>query len=186
MNGMALLVLDMQVDFLAPFGRFALPQTVSEPLLSATNLCVDHAQLARVPVLYVRNTYRVFDLQNPFRRYAAVEDTPGAEFDPRLRVTGKDTYVKRESDAFSNPLLEYRLCELATERVYIAGVFAEACVSATARGAHLRGYHVSIVSDAVAGASLRRVATSLSRMSEHGIRLVRSIDFCAQSQASSA
>src|SRR5579864_8527350 len=110
----ALLVLDLQRDFLEDDGRMRIARAQVEPLLAATNATIDAAAASGVPVIYIVNRYpRSHRLLNFFRGGAAVEGTRGAELDPRVHVApGAAVVAKWSNDAFSNPelgaLLEQR------------------------------------------------------------------------------
>lgn len=98
----ALLVLDMQRDFLEADAPLPVARDQVEPLIETTNALVAEAEAAGVEIVFVRNAFSSGDvIGNFFRDGAAIEGSAGAEIDPRVRVRG--TLVdKSAADAFSN------------------------------------------------------------------------------------
>jgi nicotinamidase-related amidase len=160
----------MQRDFLEGSGRMPIAPPQVAPLLAVANRLIDVAASRGVPVVYVVNAFpRSQVLQNFFRHGAAVADTPGAEIDPRVHVAPEATTVPKErSDAFSNADLDALLRKAGVSRLAIVGVFAPACVRATARGALRTGYRVAVVRDGVGAASDHARDRALSRIAADG------------------
>jgi nicotinamidase-related amidase len=176
MTDTALLVLDLQRDFLENTGRMPIARAQVEPLIAAANAAVDAATARGEPIVYVVNAFpRSQWIPNLFRRGAAVAGTPGAALDPRVHIApGAATIPKEHSDAFTNPALDALLRERGIRRVVVLGVFAGACVRATVRGAIGRGYRASIVSEAIGAASDAARDRSIRRMVADGAEIVSS------------
>jgi nicotinamidase-related amidase len=155
MPDVALLVLDLQRDFLEDAGRMPIARAQVAPLLDAANATIDAAAARHVPIVYIVNAFpRSQVVLNFFRHGAAVAGTPGADMDPRVHVAPAGTTIPKErSDAFTNPALDAFLRERGVKRVGILGVFAPHCVRATARGAMKHGYGVTVVRDGLGAAS---------------------------------
>ncbi len=171
----ALLVLDMQRDFLEPNGKLPLPVAEVEPLIAATNRAIATAAQHGWPVIYIVNEFKKNDWQNIFRNGAAVAGTPGTALDERIAVVGDERFAKHTGNAFSNAALGERLAALAVDHVLIGGVYADACVLATAKGARARGLTVTVVTDAIATASRRRLARAITQYTRAGIGLTTSV-----------
>ena len=172
MTTTALLVLDLQRDFLDGTARMPIARAQVAPLLSVTNLLLDDAAARAMPVVYIVNAFpRSQHLLNFFRRGAAVVGTPGAEIDPRVHAVPGVTFPKESNDAFTNPALDSFLRERGIARVVVLGVFAPHCVRATVRGALGRGYEVAVVSDGVGAASPGARDRAVARMAKDGAQI---------------
>jgi nicotinamidase-related amidase len=172
MDGTAFLVLDMQRDFLEDGGRLPVAGEQVASLLESVNALIEDAVAAGAPVIYVLNAFSPSDwLGNVFRHGAALEGSAGAELDPRLVVRGSVRFTKKRSDAFSNPELNAFLRERRIGQLIIAGVFADACVKATATAALRRGYRVTVPRDAVAAGSDGARLRALAAMDRMGARV---------------
>lgn len=167
----AVLVLDMQRDFLQPEGKLQVEPSQVEPLLERVNLLLDRVACCapQVEVVYIRNTFSPDDtIANWFRNGAAVRSTTGAQLDPRLRRVAGASFDKEAPDAFSNAAFDRHLRQQRVDHVVIAGVFADGCVKHTARGALNRGYRVTLLRDGVADASQEDVSDALQTLRAEG------------------
>ncbi len=140
------------------------------PLLERVNAVIARAAEAGVPVICIGNEFEGYQwIANVFRRFAAMKGRPGAELDERLHRGEHPYYAKKRGDALTNPLLLQHLRELGIRRLIIAGLYAEGCVAATARGAVRRGFQAAVLRDAVAGGSDRSVQRALRGLEQAGI-----------------
>ena len=171
----ALLVLDLQRDFLEGDGRMPIAAQQVTPLLAVANALIDAAASEGAPVVYVLNAFpRSQHVLNFFRHGAAVAGTPGAEINPRVRRAPEAaTFSKERSDAFSNADLDVFFRKAGVRHLVIVGVFAPACVRATARGALRKGYRVTVVSDGVGAASDAARDRALSRIAAGGAAIAK-------------
>jgi nicotinamidase-related amidase len=176
----AVLVLDLQRDFLEPTGRLPVARHQVDELIRTTNAVVEDAGQRGIPVIYVLNDFPRRDfVANVFRRWAALSGSRGAELDPRVRLQGQLRVPKHAADAFTNPELDRQLQKLGVKQVVILGVFANACVRATAQGALRKGYQVTVVRDGVAAGSDRSRDRALERLSRDGAIIATSAALCA-------
>jgi nicotinamidase/pyrazinamidase len=167
-GGAALLVLDLQVDFVDPAGRLPISRDQISPVLAAANRAIAAAN-GHLAVAYIGNEYGFWDIPgNWFRRGAAMKSSFGSALDPLVtRIAGAPYFAKHRGDAFSNNALERFLVSNDVGRVVLAGVYADACIYCTARSAINRGYRVTVLADAVGAASdedRRAAIRSLSRL----------------------
>jgi nicotinamidase/pyrazinamidase len=165
----ALLVLDLQVDFVDPAGRLPISRDQISPVLAAANRAIAAAKSGHLAVAYIGNEYGFWDIPgNWFRRGAAMKGSFGSALDPLVtRIAGAPYFAKHRGDAFSNDALERFLVSNDIGRVVLAGVYADACIYSTARSAINRGYRVTVLADAVGAASdedRRAALRSLSRL----------------------
>jgi nicotinamidase-related amidase len=164
----ALLVIDMQVDFLDHAGRMPVDRARAHDLIDHVNAAIAEAQACGALVVHIGNAFPRGSVANLFRKFAAIAGSPGAALDQRVRHDGIPYVAKRHGDAFTNPELHAMLSRAGIRRVLLAGVFANACVRATARGALAHGYQVRVLSDCVASSSDRSTARALAAMRAMG------------------
>jgi nicotinamidase/pyrazinamidase len=147
----ALLVLDLQVDFVDPAGRLPISRDQISPVLAAANRAIAAAKSEHLAVAYIGNEYGFWDIPgNWFRRGAAMKSSFGSALDPLVtRIAGTPYFAKHRGDAFSNDALGRFLVSNDIGRVVLAGVYADACIYCTARSAINRGYRVTVLADAV-------------------------------------
>ena len=174
MSRTAVLMLDLQVDFLdSGRGRMPVDEAGSARVIEAARKVLLGAALPGAPVAVIVNAFpRSQRLRNFFRRNAAVAGSAGAALDPRLAIpAGTPVFAKDRPDAFSNPRLDDYLRSHGVTRVCIIGVFAEACVRATALGARVHGYEVCVPLEGIASNARWKVCLAGLSMSLHGISL---------------
>lgn len=170
----ALLLIDFQDDFLADDGRMPVARHQVEPALVAVRAAVGQAQSRGDLIVQVGNEFRRRDVvRNLLRRHAAVAGGRGTHWDQRFAVPGVPCLPKWRPDAFCNPQLERLLSDEHVSEVVLAGLFASACVSATAKGAQQRGFHTRVLVDAVACRSDASRGAALDRLGARGVGLVR-------------
>ena len=102
-GGAALLVLDLQVDFVDPAGRLPISRDQISPVLAAANRAIAAAN-GHLAVAYIGNEYGFWDIPgNWFRRGAAMKSSFGSALDPLVtRIAGAPYFAKHRGDAFSN------------------------------------------------------------------------------------
>jgi nicotinamidase-related amidase len=165
----AVLLIDLQVDFLRAEGRLPVAQSAVPPLLECVEAVVAEAHEVGVPVVHIVNAYPRWSIGNLFRKFAAIEDSPGAAIDERVPRSDADpVFTKARSDAFSNPELDSWIREHGIERLLVLGVYADACVRRTVEGALARGIAVTVPRDGVASRSAAAVDRGLRAITRVG------------------
>jgi ureidoacrylate peracid hydrolase len=172
----ALIIVDMQNDFLHPDGSFAhIAQEHPEakidiPFLAGTISYVRRLaaafRAAGRPVVYVAHVLKpdYSDAAFPFWRLGlepstgnrthCVEGTWGAEIIDELKPgDGEHVVVKKGFGGFSNTPLDTILRAAGVNTCIVAGVTTCVCVSNTVRGGVEHNYRMILVSDAVAEVS---------------------------------
>lgn len=165
----ALLVIDMQRDFLEPGGfGAALGNDVGrlQAIVPATRRLLDGCRRAGVPVIHTRECHAP-DLSDcpPAKRARGapalrigdpgpmgrilVRGEPGAEIVPELApFPGEAVIDKPGKGAFHATALGRHLDEIGATHLLIAGVTTEVCVQTTMREANDRGFDCLLVEDA--------------------------------------
>jgi nicotinamidase-related amidase len=169
-----LLLIDFQRDFLADDGRMPVARHQVTGVLVATRTAIDRARAKGDLIVRIGNEFRPSDrIGNLLRHHAAMAGTPGTEWDARAEVTGGDAYylAKWKGSAFCNPELGDLLAREAVTDIVVCGLYARACVAATARAALARGLRVTVLGDAVACKSDGSREAALHRMVRQGVEL---------------
>jgi nicotinamidase-related amidase len=174
-DGAALLVIDMQRDFL---DRGAPAETLGGlALVPGINRLAAAARSARVPVIFTHERHRPdlsdFGIELEYEAVHCVEGTPGVELVPGLEVAPGDYHVtsKRRYDAFEGTDLDGLLRMLRVRQLVVTGVCTDVCVSATVQRARNLDYRVFLVEDGVAATSLERHHAALLCLSHVFCRL---------------
>ncbi|TYP75565.1 cysteine hydrolase family protein [Paenibacillus methanolicus] len=169
MRNRALLVMNMQRDYIGVNARMPVEPSQTPGLLEHVNALVDDFAQEGSDILYVMNEFSSYDIiGNAFRRQAALAGSPGAALDARVRIASGLRFAKRQGDAFSNPALAGYLAASGISELVIAGVFAEGSVYRTAKEALRRGFLVTIPSPAVGSRDERRRARALAHLPRIG------------------
>jgi nicotinamidase-related amidase len=169
----ALLVLDMQNDFLRADGKRPVDVAQVPALIEHVNAAIAEAGARGIAVVHIANEFPRRSLLNLLRSFCAIAGSDGAKLDDRVCRDGAAYVPKERGDAFTNPALEALLAERGVRHVVLAGVFADHCVLSTARGAIARGYRVSVLARGVAGASRRATTRGLHAMEALGATILR-------------
>jgi len=164
----ALLVLDMQKDFIGPEARMPIEKGASAPLIDAVNRVSASAAKAGMLVIYIRNEFPGSDIANLFRNHAAEKGTAGAEIDPRVTMVSDSVFDKDQPDAFSNPKLEEFLISHQVNELVVTGVFADQCCYFTSVAALNRKYKVTYLTDGVGAASAENIKNASTSLRDKG------------------
>lgn len=167
-----LVLLDYQSEFLDDDGRMPVSRAQVAPVIAAT-LDAIHAFKARnLPIVAIGNEFRAKDwIMNLARRFASLQGSRGARWDVRIPLEGATYFPKWAASAFVNPDFEAWLRREAIEEIALGGMFASACVTATAKGALARGFRVRLIEDAIACSNDRSKTRALGRLTRAGARL---------------
>jgi len=171
----ALVVMDMQVDFLGEKAVIPVAKKQTGSVIDAVNSVVKKAMKAGMKIVYVRNAFSSLDvIGNMARNGAAIRDSDGARMDPRVQIAGNSIFDKRYPDAFSNRMFSKHLEKNHVNHIIVAGVFADQCVMATVKAALNRKYEVSVLKDAVAAADRKSRDSALEQMKTAGAKIISS------------
>jgi biuret amidohydrolase len=166
----ALLVIDMQNDFLLPGAPVHTPGGLE--LVPVIAELARQARRLGLPVVFTQEMHRAdrsdFGIELAFEPPHCLEGTPGAGvvagLDPEpgdVRITGKRRY-----DAFLGTDLDLALRVRGVENLLVAGVCTDICVISTVHHARNLDYRCFVLSDAVAGTTPERHQAALTCM-EH-------------------
>jgi ureidoacrylate peracid hydrolase len=166
----ALIVIDMQNDFIAPeglVGRSGRDVSAAQQLAQRLPAFIAAARRAGVLVVFVRNVYstdRNFYLSDAWLEQAARKQSGGytrfpvcaegsweGDYYGEVRPQPGDPVVtKHRYNAFHNSDLDTILRAHAIRTVVMTGVATDVCVGTTAREAFMRDYYAVMVDDGTA------------------------------------
>jgi nicotinamidase-related amidase len=166
----ALLVIDLQVDFLSPDGYFACKGYDPLPLraiIPNVNAVIAAARAAGCTIVHTRQGHRA-DLADmtPYGRWrrqrsgldgteVLLRSSPGYEIVPEIDVNPKDLIIdKTANGAFTHTDLELILRNRAITHLLFAGCTTDVCVHTTLREAQDRNFQNLLIEDACASGDL--------------------------------
>ncbi|GIF39632.1 cysteine hydrolase family protein [Actinoplanes xinjiangensis] len=127
----ALLVIDVQVGVVAGAPR-------RDDVIANINTLVDKARSEDVPVIWVQHSDD-----------GLARDSDSWQYVPELSRRDDEPLVhKNYGDSFEATGLEALLAERGVGRLIVTGAQSDACIRSTLHGGFVRGYDVTLVSDA--------------------------------------
>jgi nicotinamidase-related amidase len=127
----ALLVIDVQVGVVAGAPR-------RDDVIANINTLVDKARIEDVPIIWVQHSDD-----------GLARDSDPWQYVPELsRRDGEPLVHKNFGDSFEATDLEELLAERGIGRLIVTGAQSDGCIRSTLHGGIVRGYDVTLVSDA--------------------------------------
>lgn len=161
----AVLVIDMQRDFLDPGAPIATPGGLD--LIPRINRLTARTRALGMPVIFTQEMHRAdrsdFGIELEFEPPHCLEGTPGMELAETLDVAPGDYRIlnKRRYDAFLGTDLDTLLRSLRVQSLLVAGVCTDICVASTVQHARNLDFRCYVLSDCVAGTSAERHQAAL-------------------------
>ena len=165
----ALLVIDMQNDFLLPGSPVC--ATGGIELIPVIAALAQGCRSVGFPVIFTQETHRAdhsdFGIELSFEPPHCLEGSGGEEIVAGLKPHTGDVRIgnKRRYDAFLGTDLDLVLRLHGVENLLIAGVCTDICVTSTVQHARNLDYRCFVLADAVAGTSPERHDAALLCMS---------------------
>ncbi|MFE0460473.1 isochorismatase family protein [Kitasatospora sp. NPDC058965] len=159
----ALVLIDLQQGIVS---LETVPHTAAEVVERAVELA-DAFRSHDLPVFLVRVSFGDGDRVPGRTEAAAGAATPPAGWDeivPQLADPAAVTVTKRNWGAFYGTDLDLQLRRRGVTQIVLGGIATSIGVESTARAAHEHGYHVSLVTDAMADRSAESHAHSIERI----------------------
>ena len=161
----AVLVVDMQRDFLDPGAPIATPGGLD--LIPRINRLLGRARALGMPVIFTQEMHRAdksdFGIELEFEPPHCLEGTPGMELAESLDVAPSDYRIlnKRRYDAFLGTDLETLLRSRRVDNLLVTGVCTDICVASTVQHARNLDFRCYVLRDCVAGTSVERHEAAL-------------------------
>jgi nicotinamidase-related amidase len=165
----ALLVIDMQNDFLLPGAPVHTPGGLA--LVPVIGELARQARSLGFPVVFTQEMHRAdhsdFGIELTFEPPHCLEGTRGADIVAGLEPAPGDVRItgKRRYDAFLGTDLDLALRVRGVENLLVTGVCTDICVISTVHHARNLDYRCFVLSDAVAGTTPERHEAALTCMS---------------------
>ena len=175
----ALLVVDVQNDFVSPKGSAAKRgDDVSAAVAMVPKLIrlIEEARRVSLPVVYVKTTHSewtdtpswIYRKSQEKALNTCREGTWGAELYEGISPSPEERIViKHRYSAFINTDLNTVLKAKGIESVLVTGVATNVCVETTARDAYMYDYYVTMVEDCSAAYDHRMHEATLENMRHH-------------------
>lgn len=178
----ALIVVDVQNDFL-PGGALAVAEgdRIFDPLRRLMPL---FRRVYATRDWHPKN-HGGFQAQGGPWPYHCLQDSPGAQFSPKLQTRHVDVVISKGIDpktegysGFDGTDLAQRLRDDNVSRIFVAGLATDYCVRATALEARRQGLDVAVVTDAIAAVKVKPddERKALDEMQAAGCTLVSSAE----------
>jgi nicotinamidase/pyrazinamidase len=156
-EGDALIIVDVQNDFLA---GGALAVAHGNAVIPVINDYLEAFRASGLPIFATRDWHPAnhcsFQTQGGPWPIHCVQNTPGAQFAPDLRLPPDITIISTAStteqeaySGFQDTDLHPRLRALGVQRLFIGGLATDYCVLATVRDGLSLGYKVFLLLDAI-------------------------------------
>ena len=173
----ALFVLDVQKDFTDYEAKFPVAKNQVKPMIENINKIISNMFQEKIHIIYIGNEFERYQfISNWFRNHAALKGSPGVQLDEQLKIVNDIYFAKNQGDAFSNSSLVDYIQDNNIKNIFIAGLFVEGCVTATAKGAIKRGLSVFVLEDAVAGENDQKRNRAIRNLSLMGVSLIQTED----------
>lgn len=181
--GDALIIVDLQNDFLPPHGQLAVPEgrAVIEPL----NQTIDLFHSQGLPIYATRDWHPAhhcsFKPQGGPWPDHCVAGTLGAEFSKDLRLPKTTQVVSKatrpEQDAYSGfegTDLKDQLTVAGVKRIFVGGLATDYCVLSTVKDALRHGFEVILLEDAVRAVNVKPQdgVNAVAEMKELGAKIL--------------
>jgi nicotinamidase-related amidase len=167
----ALVVMDMQLDFLGENPKMPIENQVEE-LIKTVNDIIEDFNSKGYEIIYIRSAFSKNDIANSFRNKAAIEGTTGIEIDPRINIVSENIFDKKSSSAFSNKDFENYLIKNQINELYIIGLMAEGCVYKTAISGLDRKYVVNFMENAVGVWKMKNFEPTKEKLNKKGANII--------------
>lgn len=159
----ALLVVDMLHDYVDKDSPMEIP--LARSIVPALKRRLEQARAEGIPVIFINDVHDDDDPDFQVWPKHAVRGTRGAEVIPPLRPRAEEYAVDRISySAFFETKLEAILTELGVTDLILCGQAADACVMMTGVDALMRGFHIEVPEDSVAGTTEEGKVFALRRL----------------------
>lgn len=166
----ALLVIDIQEATTGEFSMYPFFKTNSDNLIKNINQIVESFNSQNNPVIYVRS-----EITNPLTNLinsSYAKGSLGAKNDKRLKIVSGLEVVKSGKDSFRNTNLDSILTNNKVNELYIVGLDAAECVSATVEAAQNRNYKVNLVAEAILSKSKEMKDSMIVNFKYRGARVI--------------
>lgn len=142
----ALLVIDMQKDFLNPEGKLFGGERLRK-IIPSVREAVDFSR-ELMPVIFTQDWHRKDDEEFSIWPPHCIENTEGSEIIDELQPSEEDIFIKkRRYSAFFSTDLDLVLRERNIRKIWVCGILTNICVLHTIADARSLNYEVTLLKD---------------------------------------
>jgi len=167
----ALLVIDVQENLLNARSRLHMDPIAVSSFIRNLNKSIEFFEANHLPVIYVVNEW-TDPILNLLTGNVCKKGGKGTGIDKRVYRINDKVYSKSRMNALTNKELSQFLKETSISELYITGLFAEACVRGTAKGAIRNNYRAVIIEDAVGSKNTKKKLASLLSCERKGAHII--------------
>ena len=167
----ALLVIDVQENLLKPLSKLHVDPVTVTPLLENLYKSIAAFQEKNYPVIYTINEW-TNPILNLLTGNVCKKGSAGTGIDKRVMMASNMIYYKSRSSALTNKELRDYLKKESITELYITGLFAEACIKGTQKGAARNNFKVVIIENAVGSRSAKNKLKSMEYCRRNGAILI--------------
>ena len=136
------------------------------------NRLIAYGQKMGWDIIYVTHaTPWYFPVHAAVTGFRFMKGSENARFDERLQVVSNNIFEKMTGSAFSSGKLKKLLKKNGIEKVMVCGLAADACVSATAKSAHAKGYKTTVVTDSCISKTDERAKAAFEKLAAEEIEI---------------
>jgi len=189
MSKTALLIIDMQNDFVLP-GSPACISGAYETI-DAVKKLLDFFRITKKPIFHITREYRNDGSDIEITRYEnfiagakiAIPNTNGSKIIDKLQpIEGEYTIIKNRFSGFMNTELDFILRRLEITDVIICGTQYPNCIRATAYDSISYGYKTKIIKDATSAANKEIAEANITDLQNVGIPCITINEFIKASE----
>lgn len=179
MTKSALLLIDIQDDYLSPDLPFPFaPDRVEQLLAKNTQLlnCLHHTE---TEIIYIQHIFEGLLgrlVSRLFLKGHGVANSKGIAITERLPRLSDNILVKHQRNAFTNSALHTFLKDHQIDHLYLSGLDGIYCVNSTAQGALDKGYHVTLIEDAIITVNDKKWQAMRNKLCQRGAKIVQTQD----------
>jgi nicotinamidase-related amidase len=170
----ALLIIDIQNDFTGQNAKMPVDSNQAIQMITSLNRIIDKSKELDLTIIYIGNEYSKYNILNIFRNFAAIKGSNGIKIDNRLHFVTENYFSKNKMNAFSNRQLDFFLKEKNITEVFIGGLYAEACIYGTTKGAIRNNYLTTILTDCIATKTDAKRNKMIEKYKKLGARTITS------------
>jgi len=168
----ALIVIDVQKAVTDKEDRLKFGYNRCGDCIMNINRLISYGQKHGWEIIYVIHSTPWYHLlPAAFTGFRFMQGSENVEFDERLHLAGKNIFEKIFGSALTNGKLRKLLKKNGIEKIILCGLAADACVSATARGALARSYKVTVVSDSCIAKTEERAKSAFEKLAKEEIEI---------------
>lgn len=165
----ALLVIDMQEDYVGKARNKRLFSYDSEKLIKNINIKIHEYEKSNDVIVYIRNKKENSLFNRIFYKYG-IEDTPGIQLVEGLDIVSSHIFDKSMACCFTNASLVTFLKKNDISKLELTGVDGNACVGLSAIGGAILHFNVTILCNCIGIANPRKTGKMKSKLVKSGVK----------------